>query len=879
MEKRSGRRPGREDGKDRLRFVREEMRRRQRARKRAARRAAALRTAQGESNRASASREAQRGRDAAAWGMSRERTGAGREGTYEKRIPRSAASGGPGGTQARWGKLAAIVLGILLLGSLLYGAVREITAPGPEGEYLTLQEAGNLTWLLLDTAGRGETEGLSGLFTQEASEEGGGMLTCRVWEQILALFPDCGYEIPDYYRKKDRVLLSDWYDFFDAARLICDGEGRIRDMDLTPIGVGSAVTDAEGRTLGEEELISAERSYTFRTERLPDSLFRPVTAVERDGVLYALRSVDGTESGISNIWIMEVEKDGLRCFWNDYELRIDVPEEELQALGAAREQVADLGFLEGRLASVHMRTDKISGRLLKIRDNGAEIEGYGYLPFAETLKIYRLHGQLKKYYITDLRIGYDFTDFVVEDGRIQAALVAKEEAMENIRVLVKTSDFGGAFHDAVELEADCDLNIRTADGGEQVLPAGERLRLDGESELFAAGRVRIEPAILTGRISLLNVARSQGIPAYRGSLELERQADGIVVINDVLLEEYLYAVVPSEMPSTYPLEALKSQAICARTYAYGKMLHAGLPSYGAHVDDSAGFQVYNNITENVETTKAVKETKGELLYYREELAEAFYYSTSCGYGTNTGIWQNSVPADFPYLQAKAVNVAGVTDAQGDAIDSEINEEDIGGAEDMTQEENFAAFIKNARPSDFESGEAWYRWTYRVEEMDAASLYENVKRRYAAAPGTVYVRQADGSFQNQEPVDPGRITDLYIAKRNAGGVAEELVIEGENAALMVKTEHNIRYILSNGTSKVVRQDGSEYQAGSLLPSAFLVIETGKEDGYVVGYTLFGGGFGHGVGLSQNGARSMAQNGCDSGNILAYFYEGSEVKKIY
>ena len=79
------------------------------------------------------------------------------------------------------------------------------------------------------------------------------------------------------------------------------------------------------------------------------------------------------------------------------------------------------------------------------------------------------------------------------------------------------------------------------------------------------------------------------MPSYRGSLELEKQQDGIVVINEVLLEEYLYAVVPSEMPSSYPLEALKAQAVCARTYAYAKMLHAGLPADGAHVDDSAGF--------------------------------------------------------------------------------------------------------------------------------------------------------------------------------------------------------------------------------------------------------------------------------------------------
>ena len=778
----------------------------------------------------------------------------------------------------RWIKLAAIVAGVCLLGALLYGTIREIVRPGPEGEYLTLQEAGNLTWLLADTAGM-DTETLPmELFTGNPEQEGGGMLTFGAWKQIVPLFGDCGYELPDYYRDKDRVLLADWYAFFDRARESCDPQGRIRDMDLTPLGIGGAVSDEEGNVLGENELISLEKRYSFLTDRMREALYQPVLAVEREGVLYALRTREGMKSDILNIWIMEVEEDALRCFWNDYEVRIEAPAGRGAELGALREQVADLHFAEGALADVHMRTEKVSGRLLKIRDNGAEIEDVGFLPFAQQFKIYRLYEQLKRYYTTDLRIGYDFTDFVVENGEIQAALVVKEEAMETIRVLVKNSDYGGALHDAVELSADCDLTVRTGET-QQLLPAGQTLRIDGSSELFAAGRVRIDPAILTGRISILNLARSQGAPSYRGSLELERQEGGIVVINEVLLEEYLYAVVPSEMPSTYPLEALKAQAVCARTYAYRKMLHAGLPAYGAHVDDSSGFQVYNNVAENAETTKAVKETAGELLYYREEPAEAYYYSTSCGYGTDTAIWQNSVPEDYPYLQARAVNVAGVTDAQGDTIDEEINEADIRSAQDMRSEEAFDAFIRSTRESDFEKEEAWYRWSYRVEALDSALLYGNVRKRYETVPGTVYVRQEDGSWQNQEPVDPGRIREIYIAARNTGGVAQELVIEGEYATLMLETEHNIRYVLSDGSSKVIRQDGSEFQPGTLLPSAFLTVETVKEDGFVTGYTLYGGGFGHGVGLSQNGARSMARDGCDSDNILAYFYEGSEIRKIY
>ena len=62
---------------------------------------------------------------------------------------------------------------------------------------------------------------------------------------------------------------------------------------------------------------------------------------------------------------------------------------------------------------------------------------------------------------------------------------------------------------------------------------------------------------------------------------------------------------------------------------------------------------------------------------------------------------------------------------------------------------------------------------------------------------------------------------------------------------------------------------------MLPSAYLSIDLNKEDEIVTGYTIYGGGFGHGVGMSQNGAKNMANNGMDYRDILDFFYPGSEV----
>ena len=131
--------------------------------------------------------------------------------------------------------------------------------------------------------------------------------------------------------------------------------------------------------------------------------------------------------------------------------------------------------------------------------------------------------------------------------------------------------------------------------------------------------------------------------------------------------------------------------------------------------------------------------------------------------------------------------------------------------------------------------------------------------------------------NETPSDPGRILELSITERGAGGVVQTLRIVGEKEEILVKTENAVRSVLCDPSASVIRQDGSAWQPSGLLPSGFLTIETVKKDGAVAGFTLYGGGFGHGVGMSQNGARSMAESGCDWETILSYFYEGISLKR--
>ena len=100
-------------------------------------------------------------------------------------------------------------------------------------------------------------------------------------------------------------------------------------------------------------------------------------------------------------------------------------------------------------------------------------------------------------------------------------------------------------------------------------------------------------------------------------------------------------------------------------------------------------------------------------------------------------------------------------------------------------------------------------------------------------------------------------------------------ETEEGTYKILSEYNIRRVLCDGISEVVRQDDSTIIPGSLLPSGFFVLETGKEEGNMIGYTLIGGGYGHGVGMSQNGARALGMNGASYRTILDFFFAGCEL----
>ena len=601
------------------------------------------------------------------------------------------------------GKLAAVLIGAVFLFGLCKKTADQfwLTDEKKQDSYIGIEDAGHMVWLLADCRQEQPTQALAettdaaqefdGDNTQAAvvsahaagsrstpdqvldlmkkfqAESDDGYLTWTQAKQYFSCLPGSReLFLGGAYTGTERVEKADWYDWFDRARRKYDAAGKIQEETVVVLGIlkgdengpGDAQESAQAARMREMGTASGGKkdaqiqktelriltqngvrmaaSATFLTESMR---FCPVRAIVREDCLYAVRNRLTEPVILKNVWMIETTGQSIHGFWKNCEFSGTTAVSDTVQLSEA---VCDLTFETGKPVIVCQKPDKISGRLLGVSRNGAEIEGYGTIPFSEDLQCYRLYGRLSQMDIGELKIGYGFTDFVVEDGTIEAALAVREEKMETIRVLIKTSGYANSVHQAVELFADCDCRILNVENELTTLEKGQRLVITRDSPLFdQTGRITIEPKILTGHLMLSGVERAQGQARYRGRLELVRREDGIVVINELPLEEYLYGVVPGEMPASYPLEALKSQAICARTYAYERLQRAGLPEYGAHVDDSTAFQVYQNLAEQGQTTQAVKETSGQVLFYGEEPAQTYYYSTSCGYGTDLSVWRGT----------------------------------------------------------------------------------------------------------------------------------------------------------------------------------------------------------------------------------------------
>lgn len=146
----------------------------------------------------------------------------------------------------------------------------------------------------------------------------------------------------------------------------------------------------------------------------------------------------------------------------------------------------------------------------------------------------------------------------------------------------------------------------------------------------------------SGELSLATLVLSGRAQSYRGVMEFRTQAGGITVINELPLEEYLYGVLPREMPAFWPLEAQKAQAVAARSYALAQL--GTYRSFGFDLMATTQSQMYGGYNaEHPTASRAVDETRGQVVFYRERPISAFFHSSSGGYIENCqDVWRETI---------------------------------------------------------------------------------------------------------------------------------------------------------------------------------------------------------------------------------------------
>ncbi|HKM18150.1 MAG TPA: SpoIID/LytB domain-containing protein [Limnochordia bacterium] len=458
---------------------------------------------------------------------------------------------------------------------------------------------------------------------------------------------------------------------------------------------------------------------------------------------------------------------------------------------------------------------------------------------------------------------------------------------DEFRVTIKTDNFQDLYHDSAVISSD-GRSITLVDYGQNfvsespvtLLPTAEGILVaNGAEELLMGSPVWVYPDHAC-RLILESIKRGDAwefSPSYRGFLEVNLTENGqLQIINTVKIEEYLYGVVPSEMPSSAPLAALCAQAVASRTFVVRAIIEARAMGRNYHVDDSVFAQVYNNRQEDLNAKQAVDQTRGLVMVDQDNLlVKAYFHSTSCGYtAASHEVWGGGTRDSFPgrptpYLLPRSVLTTDVT-------------------VDWNDDADVLRFLKNKAISGYERKSPWFRWEIGFTRAQLeATINANLASLYQIQPQFVETLQDDGRFASTPVPESGigRLKDLRVAGRGGGGNLLTLEIVGSNGTFQVSKELNIRNLirpskLYTNEDIVIHRMQDQIVNYPMLPSTSIAFEIIRDaGGEIAQVIIYGGGIGHGVGMSQWGARGMAEAGYDYGEILKSFYSDIDLIDIY
>ena len=415
------------------------------------------------------------------------------------------------------------------------------------------------------------------------------------------------------------------------------------------------------------------------------------------------------------------------------------------------------------------------------------------------------------------------------------------EIPQIIRVGLESRYMGADKIDILNGDISLGYGTDTGRGQYGVFTAGSGFSVrvsDGQAVLYDGSAV---VAVLQSGDNIAGVGEpiNLGERRYRGAIEFRVSGLMLMAVNCLTIEEYLYSVVPSEMPQAWHIEALKAQAVAARSYAMTRL--SAHRDQGYHFCDRVHCQNYLGAGNEAErTTMAVNATAGVIAYHNGAPIHAVYSSSNGGYSSaSEDTWSEAVPYLRPIEDA--YEISGKQWERSFTLPQIqlLLTEDIGSV--------MSVYIGKTAPSG------------RVLELIIEGTYgsktltkEGIRTFFSHSGGGML---ESTNFIMRDVNMPEASGPVYVA--GVDSVAQKLFMD--------------LYILTAGgesvhvpsTVTVVGKDSSMVYGAS----------GGSQQGSMVVFT--GRGWGHGAGMSQFGAKDMAEAGFDYVQILKYYYTGIEV----
>lgn len=410
------------------------------------------------------------------------------------------------------------------------------------------------------------------------------------------------------------------------------------------------------------------------------------------------------------------------------------------------------------------------------------------------------------------------------------------------------------------------LAMTDAEGRLANLGTSAQITATGESVMIA-GHSFMMPVRITGAGFLKFNGKT-----YRGAF-LITQRGGLLNVLDV--EQYVCGVLPAEVGASWHMQALRAQAICARTYVLKQSMNR--QDKGYDVVDTDADQVYKGQgVETARTNQAAASTTGEILTYGNDIAYTYFHSDSGGHTADiSDVWgQNlpylvGVPEAVSYKSPVSSWSAKIPASKIQAAITRVTGTDIGP-------------ISEIQVSEVDQGGRAIRMTFigsKGSKTIRASQF-----RTAVDPRTLkstMFTPSGGAFSASDTLTPSGLVSRQPSRASSTGMTfeEEQGIARMTAEGVFTTTELIDMLTNPAKRKAYYQTGlSRSSRGKAQPAkpknkyGYSIEKSGSD------FVFYGRGWGHGVGMSQWGAMAMAEQGWTAEKILEHYYPGTAIRKF-